>query len=75
MLSPESPDGVHQKIEGNWGKCNEDCDRCVESCNIFLNERYEACNEKGIDTRNLVVEHVFHAFRGMKYEDGWWKGS
>ena len=75
MLSPESPDGVNQEIEGGWRKCDGDCDRRMESRDIFLNERCETCNEKGIDTRNLVVEHVFHAFRGMKYEDGWWKGS
>jgi len=69
MLAPEGSDGINQEIKGNWGKCDEDCDCCVGPRDIFLNEGCRTCDEKGVDGGYLVVERVFHAFRGMEYEN------
>jgi hypothetical protein len=75
MLAPESPDGINQEIEGNRRRRDEDCDCGVESCDVFLEEGYGTCDEEGIDGGYLVVERVFHAFWGMKYEDSWREGG
>ena len=75
MLAPESSGRIDQEIEGNRGRCDEDCNCCVESCDISLKDGYGTCDEKGIDGRHLVVERVFHPFWGMEYEDSWWEGG
>ena len=71
MFAPKGSDGIGQKIEGNRGRHDEDCDRCVRLGDVFLGEGCDACYEKGIDRRHLVVERVFDAFWSMKYENSW----
>ena len=71
MFAPECLDGMDQEIEGNWGRCDEDCDCCVELCDVLLKEGYGTCDEKGVEGGNLIVERIFHAFWGVEYEDSW----
>lgn len=74
MFTPESSDGINQEIDGDWGRCNGDCDRCVEARDVCLDEGYGTCDEDGVDGRELVVERVFHSSWGVEYEDSW-RGS
>lgn len=71
MLAPESSDGVDQEVDGNRGRHDADCDCCVESRDVCLEEGHGTCDEKGVDCRDLVVERVFHPVRGVEYEDSW----
>jgi hypothetical protein len=69
MLAPESPGGIDQKIKGNRGRRDEDCDCRMESRDVPFKKGYGTRDEKGIDDGHLVVERVFHAFWSMEYED------
>lgn len=71
MLVPKSSDGIDQKTNGNWGRYDGDCDRCVRLCDVALVEGWDARYEKGIHRRQLVVERIFDTFWGMEYEDSW----
>ena len=71
MLAPKSSDGINQKIDGNRGRCDDNRNRYVRLCDVFLGEGCDACYEEGIHRRQLVVECVFDAFWGMEYEDSW----
>ena len=71
VLTPKSPDGINQKVDRDWGRCNGDCDCRVESRDVRLEDGYGTRNEEGIDGGDLVVERVFYTFRGVEYEDSW----
>ena len=69
VLAPESPDGIDQEIDGDWRRCDGDCNCCMEARDVCLEEGYGACNEEGIDGGDLVIEHIFHPPWGVEYED------
>ena len=73
MIAPESPNGINQKVDGDRGRCDREGNRCVESCDVRLEDGYGTRDEEGIDGRNLVVERVFHPSWGVEYEDRWWE--
>ena len=70
VLTPKSSNGINQKVDGDRGRCDGDCDCRVESRDVCLEDGYGTRNEEGVDGRDLVVERVFHAFRSVEYEDG-----
>ena len=69
MFAPESPDGIDQETERNRGRCDGDGDCRVEVCEVTLEEGYGTCDEECVDGGQLVVECVFHVFRGVEYEE------
>ena len=69
MFAPKGSNGIEQKIDGNRGRHDEDCDCCMRLSDAPLGEGCDACYEKGVYRRNLVVEGVFDTFWGMEYED------
>jgi len=74
MFTPKSPDGINQEVNRNRGRCDGDCNFCVELSDVLFNEGYGTCDEKGVDGGHLIVERVFHTFWGKEYEDGWREG-
>lgn len=72
MFAPEGSDGINQKVDGDRGRCDGECDCRVESCDVRLDDGYRARNEESIDGGDLVVECVFPPSRGVEYENGWW---
>ena len=69
--TPKRSDRVNQEVDGGRGRCDGECECCVEPCDVRLEDGHRTRDEKGIDGRDLVIERVFHPSWGVEYEDSW----